>query len=133
AGGELVLSGLRTGDVVRLGREACGCGRTDVRAEGGILGRLSERMLVGGVELLPSGIEEVVRRHPAVADYHVVVYAVRGASDVSVQIETDSAIASEGDQARVAAEVSEDLKRSLGLRLECEVVVPGSLSKHHAA
>ena len=39
----------------------------------------------------------------------------------------------EGDPARVAAEVSEDLRRSLGVRLECEVVAPGSLSKYYDA
>jgi phenylacetate-coenzyme A ligase PaaK-like adenylate-forming protein len=61
------------------------------------------------------------------------VYETGTGCRVSVQIEPDSAIASEGDQARVAAEVSEDLKRSLGVRLECEVVAPGSLSKHHDA
>ena len=142
-GGELVLTtrrprssplvGYRTGDVVRLSREPCGCGQSDVRAEGGILGRLSERMVVRGVELLPSRVEQIVRRHPAVSDYHLLVYEAGGECKVSVQIEADYAIASEGDRARVAAEVAEDLKRSLGVRLACEVVAPGSLSEHYDA
>jgi phenylacetate-CoA ligase len=142
-GGELILServprgapavDYRTGDLVHLTREPCGCGRGDVRAEGGIRGRLSERLDVRGVELLPAQVEQVARRHPALADYHLLVYETGTGSRVSVQIELDSAIASEGDQARVAAEVSEDLKRSLGVRLECEVVAPGSLSKYYDA
>jgi phenylacetate-CoA ligase len=142
-GGELVLTtrlprssplvGYRTGDLVRLTREPCGCGQSGVRADGGILGRLTERMMVRGVELLPSHVEQVVRRHPAVSDYHLLVYEAGAECKVSVQIEVDFAIASEGDQARVAAEVAEDLKRSLGLRLACEVVTPGSLSEHYDA
>jgi phenylacetate-CoA ligase len=142
-GGELVLTtrlsrslplaGYRTGDIVRLTREPCGCGQSDVRAEGGILGRLSERMMVRGVELLPSRVEQVVRRHPAVSDYHLLVYEAGGECTVSVEIEADHAIASEGDRARVAAEVAEDLKRSLGVRLACEVVAPGGLSKYYDA
>jgi phenylacetate-CoA ligase len=142
-GGELILrerlprSGPavdhRTGDLVHLTRESCGCGQGDVRAEGGILGRLSERMVVRGVELLPAQVEQVARRHLALSDYHLLVYETGTGHRVSVQIELDSAIASEGDQARVAAEVSEDLKRSLGVRLECEVVAPGSLSTYYDA
>jgi phenylacetate-CoA ligase len=142
-GGELILSerlprsapavDYRTGDLVHLTCEPCGCGQGDVRAEGGILGRLSERLVVREIELLPAQVEQVARRHPALADYHLLVYETGTGSRVSVQIELDSAIASEGDQARVAAEVSEDLKRSLGLRLECEVVAPGGLSKYYDA
>ena len=44
-----------------------------------------------------------------------------------------AAIASEGDRARVAAEVSEDLKRSLGLRLQCDVVPPGAAASDQDA
>jgi phenylacetate-CoA ligase len=136
ADGELVLSTraprdvmLRryaTGDLARLSRGRCACGSRWVRAEGGILGRTAERLVVRGVELLPSTIEDVVRRHPAVADFGLRVYQRGAECTVAVRIEPAAAIASEGDRARVAAEVSEDLKRSLGLRLQCDVVPPGS-------
>jgi phenylacetate-CoA ligase len=122
----------RTGDLVQISHAPCTCGSTSVRAEGGVHGRLSERLRVRGVELLPSTIELVVRRHPAVVEYRVRVYQVRGECEIGVHIEVDAAIASEGDLARVAAEVAEDLRRSLGLRLQCEVVAPGSLNDQDA-
>ena len=50
----------------------------------------------------------------------------------TVQVCIFVAIASEGDRARVAAEVSEDLKRSPGVRLQCDVVPPGSLGDQDA-
>jgi phenylacetate-CoA ligase len=135
--GELVLSArgerdaplrrYRTGDLVRVGAGPCGCGRAQPRAIGGVLGRLGARLLVRGVELVPSTIEDVVFRHPAVADYHLVVYDVRGKCAVNVQIAVDEAVASEGDRARVAAEVAEDLRRSIGVRLQCDVVASSSL------
>jgi phenylacetate-CoA ligase len=121
------LARYRTGDLVRLHHGACACGNASVKADGGVLGRVTERMLVRGHELLPSDIEQVVRRHPAVAEYHLRVYQVRGHCEVAVEIEPDDVIASEGDRARVAAEVGEDLKRSLGLRLQTDVVAPDSL------
>jgi phenylacetate-CoA ligase len=136
--GELVVSTLtrrsvplvryRTGDVVQLTHAPCDCGRSSVRANGGVLGRVTERMMVRGISILPSTLEHVIRRHPAVAEYHLLVYQVHGEYEVGVQLEPDEAIASEGDRARVAAEVSEDLRRSLGLRLSCDVVPPGSLT-----
>jgi len=118
-----------TGDLVRLKWGACACGTDWVRAEGGVLGRTGERVSVRGVELLPSSIEEVVRRHPAVREFAISVYRD---GELKVELEADPAIASEGDRARVVAEVSEDLKRSLGVRLQCEVVPPDSLGDQDA-
>jgi phenylacetate-CoA ligase len=126
------LERYRTGDLVRLTRAPCACGSAWIKAVGGVVGRVAEYFVVRGVELLPSMVEQVVRRHPAVADYRLCVYRVRGEDELGVQIEPDQAIASEGDRARVAAEVSEDLKRSFRLRLQCDVVPPSSLGDQDA-
>jgi len=83
---------------------------------------MTEHLRVRGRSVSSSTIEEIVRRHPAVVDVHLHIYARPNASEVAVELITDAAIASEGDRARVAAEVSEDLKRSLGIRLQCDVV-----------
>jgi phenylacetate-CoA ligase len=129
--GELVVTTptgrVRTGDLVQLVAGACDCDRSSVWAEGGVRGRLSQRMNVRGHDLLPSTIEQIVRRHPAVADFGLRVYERRDGCEVAVQLETDEAISTEGDRARVAAEVSEDLKRSLGIRVPCDVVAPGRI------
>ena len=123
----------RTGDVVRLRRNACDCGRGAAWVEGGILGRVDERLTVRGQALLPPTIEQVARRHPAVVDFGLRQYTVRGECELAVDIEATELIGSEGDRARVAAEVAEDLKRSLGLRLHCDVVPPGALSNTHTS
>jgi phenylacetate-coenzyme A ligase PaaK-like adenylate-forming protein len=77
-------------------------------------------------------IENIVRRHPAVTEYQIAQYQIRGACELAVEVEPDQAVASEGDRARVAAEVAEDLRRSLGLRLPCEAIPPGSLPRSEA-
>jgi phenylacetate-CoA ligase len=139
--GELIVTSLepsgipleryRTGDLARLGdRRECSCGSAWVRAECGILGRVDELVVVGGAELWPAAIEDVVRRHPAVREFTIAALANH---KLAVTVEPDGAIASEGDRARVAAEVSEDLRRSLGVRLPCEVVPPGTLGEQDAA
>jgi phenylacetate-CoA ligase len=119
------LASFHTGDLVRSGAEVSPCG-AGVWAVGGVLGRVGERMAVRGTVLLPSTIEQIVRRHPAVVDFMLRTFEVHGECEVLVLVETTPSIASEGDRARVAAEVSEDLRRSLGLRLHCDVLPPGS-------
>jgi phenylacetate-CoA ligase len=119
------LTNFRTGDLMQLTRGACGCaGRLVV--EGGVIGRVRERMLVRGAVLLPSTIEQIVRRHPAVVDFRLRTYLVQGECEVLILVEPSPAIASEGDRARVAAEVSEDVRRSLGMRLPCDLLAPAS-------
>ena len=133
--GELVVSlsedptnRLRTGDLVRLSRAECACRLSSAWAVGGVLGRVSERLRVRGCDLLPSTVEQVVRRHPGVGDFRLRVYRRRGSdSAVAVELEPQDMIATEGDRSRVAAEVSQDLRRSLGLRLAVDVVPPGSI------
>jgi phenylacetate-CoA ligase len=127
------LTRFRTGDLVRLRRDFCDCGRGSAWIEGGVLGRVDELLVVRGNTLLPAIVEQVARRHPAVIDYGLRAYTVRDQCEVAVEIEVNPVISSEGDRARVAAEVAEDLRRSLGLRLQCEVAPPASLSKAHLA
>jgi phenylacetate-CoA ligase len=120
------LAHFATGDLVRVARSECACGRSGVWLEDGVLGRVNERLMVRDHDLLPSSIEQVVRRHPAVVDFRLQTYERRGHSQITVALEPDDAIGSESDRARVAAEVGEDLKRSIGVRLLCDVVSPGS-------
>jgi phenylacetate-CoA ligase len=119
------LRRFRTSDLVRLRPGVCRCGTGAAWIEGGVLGRVEEQLPMRGTVILPSTIEQVVRRHPAVIEF-----ALRGYGDghASVYLETTPAISTEGDQSRVAAEVAEDIRRTLGLRLLCEVVAPGVLS-----
>jgi phenylacetate-CoA ligase len=115
------LVNFHTGDLVRMKPGACGCGRGGTWADGGVLGRVAERLSVRGHMLLPSSIEQVVRRHPAVVDFRLRTYPRDGDYEVAIQLHTTDAIATESDSSRVAAEVSEDLRRTLGLRLQCDV------------
>jgi phenylacetate-CoA ligase len=112
-------------DVVEAVDAPCQCGRNAVV----VRGRKSDLVTVRGVDILPSTIENIVRRHPAITEYRLDAYHVRGEVELAIEIEPAEAVATEGDRARVAAEVAEDLKRSVGLRLQCEAVPVGSLPR----
>src|SRR5690606_40295165 len=80
--GELVLTTLgrvgapliryRTGDMVRARAPArCRCGTHDLALEGGILGRSDDMVVVRGVNVYPSAVDQVIRESPGVGEYRV--------------------------------------------------------------
>jgi phenylacetate-CoA ligase len=123
--GELVLSNLgrlgspllryRTGDRVRIARTPCACGRTFLRLEGGILGRVDDMLVVRGVNLFPSALEGIVRRFAAVEEFLIEVYRRGQLDEVRLLLEV------RGDAPPVAVAVQEAVRVDLGIRVE---VVP---------
>lgn len=53
-----------TGDVVVRDSSPCECGRTHARLPGGVLGRADDMLIVKGVNVFPSAVEDVLRRSP---------------------------------------------------------------------
>jgi phenylacetate-CoA ligase len=128
--GELVLTNLgrvgspairyRTGDRVRLAEEPCRCGRTFLRLEGGILGRLDDMFIVRGVNVFPSAIEGIVRRFPAVEEFQIEIVREGELDQMRVVVE--------GDGASTSA-VREALRRELGIRVDVGAVPAGTLPR----
>jgi phenylacetate-CoA ligase len=133
AEGELVLTNLgrtgspvvryRTGDRVRVADRPCPCGRTFMRLEGGILGRLDDMLIVRGVNVFPSAIEGIVRRFPAVEEFQIEVFRAGELEEARVLIELDGG----GDPVRDA--VQEALRASLGIRIEVACVGRSTLPR----
>jgi phenylacetate-CoA ligase len=130
--GELVLTNLgrvgspairyRTGDHVRLAQGLCPCGRTFVRLEGGILGRLDDMLIVRGVNVFPAAIEGVVRRFSAIDEFQIEVFRAGELDEVRVLVEV-------GDAAG-ASRLQEALRASLGIRFEVMPVPLRSLPRY---
>jgi len=130
--GELVLTNLgrlgapairyRTGDRVRVAAAPCACGRTFLRLEGGILGRLDDMLIVRGVNVFPAAVEGIVRRFPDVDEFQIEVFRAGELDEVRVLLEA-------GDPATVRS-VQEALRVGLGLRLEVRSVPPRSLPRY---
>jgi phenylacetate-CoA ligase len=130
--GELVLTNLgragspalryRTGDRVRIATEPCECGRTFLRLEGGIQGRVDDMLIVRGVNVFPSAIEGVVRRFPDIEEFLIEVYTRGRMDEVRVLVEA-------GDPAD-PGRVQERLRADLGIRVEVVPVPPRSLPRY---
>jgi phenylacetate-CoA ligase len=129
--GELVLTNLgrvgspviryRTGDRVRLAEEACPCGRTFRRLQGGILGRLDDMLIVRGVNVFPAAIEGVVRRFAAIEEFQIEVFKDGELDEVRVLVELDDASG--------VPPVRDALRATLGIRLEVRAVPARTLPR----
>ncbi len=94
--GELILTNLgrigspliryRTGDLVKAVRGTCACGTNDVALEGGIRGRTDDMVVVRGVNIYPTAIEEVLRAE-GVTEYRVEVHTERALTELRIQVE----------------------------------------------
>jgi phenylacetate-CoA ligase len=133
--GELVLTNLgrtgspairyRTGDRVRVADTPCACGRTFLRLEGGILGRLDDMLIIRGVNVFPSAIEGIVRRFAAIDEFQIEVFRDGELDEARVLIE----VAAAAGARPLRDAVQEALRASLGLRLEVACVAPSTLPR----
>ncbi|HMF29768.1 MAG TPA: phenylacetate--CoA ligase, partial [Candidatus Lokiarchaeia archaeon] len=95
--GELVLTSLfkeavpifryRTGDITRLYKSECPCGRTGYMMER-IVGRRDDMKVIKGVNLYPSMIEEEIYKRSDLTDQYMIIYHTVGVMDqVDLQVE----------------------------------------------
>ena len=133
--GELVVTNLgrvgmpllryRTGDLVELDAEPCGCGRTFSRLRGGVLGRADDMLVVRGVNVFPSSLEDVIREFGEVAEFRLELNEVGALSELRLIVEPTPA----ADGAGLARRIGEALQRRLLLRIDCQPVAPGTLPR----
>ncbi len=135
--GELILTTLgrtacpllryRTGDSVRLGAdERCACGRSLTNLEGGILGRADDMVLVRGVNVFPSGVDQVMRRRRGVAEYRVEVHRGDGLTELKVQVEAEP---EEPDIPALCRRLERDLRDAFQIRVPVTAIDPDSLPR----
>lgn len=120
-----------TGDIVVRDTTPCECGRTHARLPGGVVGRADDMLVVRGVNLFPSAVEEVVRRTEGTTGAYLIVLD-RDVTDpvtgyltgIKLRVETEPGVP-EGFADRVAAAV----RAELTVRCVAEAVPAGSLPR----
>jgi phenylacetate-CoA ligase len=133
--GELVLTNLgrtgspllryRTGDVVRTSPEArCVCGSDEMALEGGILGRTDDMVVVRGVNVYPSAVEDVLRGC-GVAEYRVTVGSHGALAELKIEVEPPAGCEPDG----LAHVVEAALRNAFALRVAIQTVPAGALPR----
>jgi len=133
--GELVFTSLtkeampviryRTRDLTRLLPGSV----TSMRRMAKITGRSDDMLIVRGVNLFPSQVEEQILRDPVLSGHYVIELTRTGAlDDLLVRVEARAVL--EGEAAgRSADELARRLKGMCGLSATVEIAVPGAVER----
>lgn len=122
------------GDETVMIDDDCDCGRTYPRLPYGIIGRLDDMLIIRGVNIYPSALEQAVRATEGIGSEFRVYVQKNGPFD-EARIEVESALETKGlqlnehEKQNLIAAVEGKLRSYLGIRLPVDVVPPESFSK----
>ena len=130
ATGELVMTAVgrtgfpviryRTGDMIERSSIPCPAGHEGMWLPQGILGRTDDMVVIRGMNVFPSAIEDILRRSSGVGEFSITFYNDPHAMDeVKVEVELE--------HAREARDIQARLRQTLGLRVRIVPVKPGIL------
>ena len=142
ASGELVFTTLtkegfpliryRTRDICSLNYEKCDCGRTFVRMNKPT-GRSDDMMIIRGVNVFPSQIEEVLLKvgGDITPNYVIVVDRVNNTDTLEVQVEMSDAFFSDDVKSieGVERDIKARLQSVLGLSAKVKLVSPKTIAR----
>lgn len=108
----------------------CGCGRTWRYLEGSVLGRSDDMVTVRGTNVYPSSVDNLIRRVDGVTQYFQLILSrdKSGMDEMKIRLEPDGMPHKERWD-EIGASVRDVIKDNIGLRMEVEVVEPGTLPR----
>ena len=140
--GELVLTSLdkegfcniryRTGDMTKLLESECECGRTTNRISR-LLGRADDMLIVRGINVFPSQIQDVISGIPQVGEqFQLVLDRNKHMLDeltVEVELEENAFTGELKDLKSIQEHVQRELKSILNIRTNVELLEKGSIER----
>jgi len=139
--GELVITTLtkeafpvlryRTHDLTTLDQSRCECGRTLARMSK-VRQRTDDMLIIRGVNVFPSQIEDVLFRIEGVRPHYlIVVDKKKNLDDLEIRIEVEESVFSDIMAEMVAFQqsVADKLQSVLGLRAHVTLVEPGAIER----
>jgi phenylacetate-CoA ligase len=139
--GELVFTSLtkqalpviryRTRDLASLDRSPCPCGRTGVRMSR-VVGRSDDMLIVRGVNVFPSQVEEALLRVEGTAPHYLIEISRPGTLD-EVVVKVEVRPGDFRDEMREMIELRDRIDREIhavtGVRMTVELVAPNTLER----
>ena len=133
--GELIITNLgrigypviryRSGDLVVLNQQKCTCGRSYARFEGGVLGRADDMVVVRGINVFPSAVENLVRQCESVEEFRITVTTDREMGNLAIELE----LSKNANPESARKTVDQAIQNELSLRPEITLVPSGSLPR----
>ena len=117
----------RTGDLVEMTTSPCSCGRRFSRIKGGVVGRADDMLIVRGVNVYPSMIDNIIRGIPEVLEYEVESRRISGLDELLMKVEMGGA-QQQFEAVRIA--LLDRFRAELNIRINVEEASPGSLPRY---
>ncbi|MHB8988878.1 MAG: phenylacetate--CoA ligase family protein [Desulfobulbia bacterium] len=121
----------RTKDISRLIPDVCSCGRTFYRIPK-ITGRTDDMLIIRGVNVFPSQIEEVIMGVEGVEPHYQIVVEREGSLDkIEVQVEVSEAIFSDEVKSleKLSKKLQTEIKDLLGISCTIKLVEPKTIQR----
>ncbi len=118
----------RTKDLAVINWEKCTCGRSHPRIMR-IKGRSDDMLIVGGVNVFPSQIEDILVGIEELGEQFQIVLETTKLDNLHVQVEVAPQFWGKLDLKELAQKVSTQLQESLTLRARIELLEPGTIPR----
>jgi phenylacetate-CoA ligase len=140
--GELVITTLtreampvlryRTGDLTRMWREPCACGRTTARIDW-LTGRVDDMLVIRGINVFPTAIEDVILQFDELSPHYRVIVErpPAGLDTLRVEVEHhERAVLADARALRRSVEYR--LAEALFVTVEIRILAPGTIERIEA-
>mgnify|MGYP004650162173 FL=1 len=120
----------RTKDITYITHEKCKCGRTHARIHR-LMGRTDDMLIIKGVNVYPSQIEEVLIKKGMPENYQLIIDRVHNGDTLDVNVEMTPEMAADEtlDVAKKEKELVTALKSMLGIYAKVTLVEPKSITR----
>jgi len=121
----------RTRDITTLKPRKCACGRTSMRMER-IMGRTDDMLIIRGVNVFPSQIEEVlVRIEGTEPHYQIVVDRVGSLDVLEILVEMNEKMISDEikELEQVELKIKSEIESMLGIKVGVKLVEPKTIAR----
>ena len=121
----------RIGDITTMEEDMCTCGRSHPRITR-IQGRVDDMLIIRGINVYPSQVEHALMSIPEVGRHFMIVVERKGALDdmlVRVELAKESFSDKIKDIINIRKMVEHRLQNALNVKVEVEIVEPGSLPR----
>lgn len=132
-----------TGDITYLMHTSCSCGRTHVKM-GPIRGRADDMLIIRGVNLYPTQVEEILLGIADVAPHYQLVVTRSGTLDdvelraevspalfqaLALDVLNEAAIEADANMRELRATIQRAIKGALGLAMRVSLAAPGTIPR----
>lgn len=121
----------RTHDLVRrYSRHDHGCGWNWAFLDGGVLGRTDFMVVIKGVNIYPTAVENLIGEVPGLTNYYEIHISKRNEIDhLLVKVEADTGL-SDDHFPHLQAALGETYRKHLGVSIDVEIVPAGTMERY---